>query len=134
MLAYDYLKQHAQPDLGLELVTRKCQVLLPDTLPAASIAPLQAMCVQRPLPHSTRIESLGVMFGPATAVTAHCETAVASSEHFFACVSHPAMPVQTACLLLRYCGVPKLGYLARITHPDLLLGSARRFDDMALQA
>jgi len=133
MRAYEYLKQHAQTDLGLELVTEKCQVFLPQTLPVESVALVQKMCTDRGLPCSAQMESLGVMFGPAASVTAHCDAAVANSEHFFACVSHPAMPVQTAALLLRYCGVPKLGYLARTTHPDLLLNPARRFDEMALQ-
>ena len=134
MRVYDYLKAHAQADLGLELVTAKCQVFLPQTLSADSIAPIQHMCAQRQLSHAFKMESLGVMFGPAASIAAHCESAVDGSEHFFACVSHPAMPVQTACLLLRYCAVPRLGYLARTTHPDLLLDSARRFDGLALQA
>src|SRR5207244_2109786 len=119
---------------GLELVTAKCQVYLPPTLTAKNVAPVQELCTQRRLTFATTMESLGVMFGPTAAVAAHCNAAVDSSEHFFACVSHPAMPVQTACLLLRYCAIPKLGYLARTTHPDLLLESARRFDGLALQA
>jgi len=134
MAAYDYLKQHAQAQLGLELVTAKCQVYVPPATAAspAVAARIQAQCNERQLPLAPHMESLGVMFGSDADVTAHCEGAVADSEHFFECLSHPAMPTQTAALLLRYCALPKLGYLARTTHPDMLAVPARRFDTMAL--
>ncbi|MDR3401982.1 MAG: reverse transcriptase domain-containing protein [Chthoniobacter sp.] len=135
MRAYDYLLSHAHAELGLELVTSKCQVYLPPTIVCPSIcASIQAQCRTRSLSYDTKMESLGVMFGPDADVRAHCESAVDGSSHFFECISHPAMPVQTASLLLRYCALPKLGYLARTTRPELLLESARRFDQMALRA
>ena len=118
----------------LELVTAKCQVFLPPTVAANRVQAIHEQCVQRHLVHSTEMESLGVMFGPDASVMRHCQQAVDASAHFFACVLHPAMPTQTAALLLRYCTVPKLGYLARTTRPELLLEPARRFDRMALQA
>ena len=34
--------------------------------------------------------------------------------------------------LLRYCGIPKLDYLLRTTHPDLIAEAALRFDQCAL--
>ena len=134
MRVYDYLKSHAQSELGLELVTSKCQVYTPPTVAAAQMPSIHALCTERQLPHASEMESLGVMFGPLVSVVAHCDAAVDASEHFFACVAHPSMPVQTASLLLRYCAIPKLGYLARTVHPDMLLEPARRFDQMALQA
>ncbi|MDR3736561.1 MAG: hypothetical protein P4L10_13640, partial [Acidobacteriaceae bacterium] len=135
MRAYDYLKSHAQIELGLELVTAKCQVYLPPTIVCpVTTASIHARCHSRHLSHGTKMESLGVMFGPDASVRAHCESAVDGSAHFFECISHPAMPVQTASLLLRYCALPKLGYLARTTQPELLLESSRRFDQMALRA
>ena len=134
MRAYDYLKAHAHADLGLELATAKCQVYLPPTLEAEQHPAVIAMCESRQLPHATHMGSLGVMFGPPMRIEDHCDAAVDASEHFFACVSHPAMPAQTAALLLRYCAIPKLGYLARTTHPEQLLAPSRRFDAMALRA
>ena len=87
---------------GLELVTRKCQVYLPPTITEEAVsARIKKLCATRHLPHDTRMESLGVMFGASDAVTAHCELAVTASEHFFECVQHPHMPKQTATLLLR---------------------------------
>jgi len=44
------------------------------------------------------------------------------------------MPKPTAALLLRYCALPKLGYLTRTTDPELLLKPAQRFDELALAA
>lgn len=134
MRAYDYLKQHAHTDLGLELVTAKCQVYIPPTVLPDHLAEIHAECGQRSLRHATNMESLGVMFGSEEAVRAHCNTAVDDSEHFFRCVSHPAMPAQTAAILLRHCAIPKLGYLARTTLPEHLLEPAQRFDRMALAA
>jgi hypothetical protein len=101
---------------------------------ARTAAGIRDQCRTRGLSHDTRMESLGVMFGSEAAVRAHCEAAVDASAHMFECLTHPAMPTQTASLLLRYCALPRLGYLARTTHPDVLLEPARRFDRMALQA
>jgi Reverse transcriptase (RNA-dependent DNA polymerase) len=136
MRAYDYLLAHAHAELGLELVTSKCQVYLPPPVAACArtAAGIRDQCRTRGLSHDTHMESLGVMFGPEAAVRAHCEAAVDASTHMFECLTHPAMPTQTASLLLRYCALPRLGYLARTTHPDILLEPARRFDRMALQA
>jgi len=132
--AFDYLKEHAHTDMGLELVAAKCQVYIPPTVAADRLPAIHAACEEKSLRYASEMESLGVMFGPAAAVTAHCEAAVDASEHFFACISHPAMPAQTAAILLRYCAIPKLGYLARTTLPEHLLEPARRFDGMAMRA
>ena len=72
-----------------------------------------------------------MMFGSDTAVTAHCDAAVAASEHFLV-PRAPGHARPTAALLLRYCALPKLGHLARTTHPDALAAPAERFDAMAL--
>jgi len=132
--SFDYLQAHAQMEFELELVTAKCQVFLPPTVAPSRVQAIHEQCAQRHLAHSTEMESLGVMFGPDASVMRHCQQAVDTSAHFFACVSHPAMPTQTAALLLRFCAIPKLGYLARTTRPELLLEPARCFDQMALQA
>ncbi|MDR3572021.1 MAG: reverse transcriptase domain-containing protein, partial [Candidatus Pacebacteria bacterium] len=136
MRVYDYLEQHAHVDLGLELVTAKCQVFLPPTTTTAVevVDAIHTACADRGLAHDTRMESLGVMFGPHAEIVAHVDSAVDDSAHFFRCLTHPSMHVQTASLLLRSCALPKLSYLTRTTHPDLLLAPARRFDQMALDA
>ncbi|MDR3446587.1 reverse transcriptase domain-containing protein [Dyella sp.] len=136
MLAYDHLAQHAHAELGLELVAAKCQVYLPPTTTAhlAATRAIHDQCAVRGLACDTKMESLGVMFGGRDDIVAHCDAAVDGSARFFECISHASMPVQTASLLLRYCAIPKLGYLARTTHPEPLTEPARRFDQMALRA
>jgi len=82
-------------------------VFLPPTVAPSRVQAIREQCAQRHLAHSTEMESLGVMFGPDASVMRHCQQAVDASAHFFACVLHPAMPTQTAALLLRYC-IPAL--------------------------
>ena len=43
------------------------------------------------------------------------------------------MPAQVAQTLLRYCGVPKLSYLARTVRPELLAKPSRDFDAMVMR-
>ena len=129
--AFDRINASA-PKLKLRLRVNKCAIYLPDTLsnPADREAAIAA-CSQRSLPHSSHLESLGVMFGSDEKIQQHCAEAVDKQQRFFELLCHPAMPVQVAFTLLRYCGIPRLSYLARTTLPKLLLESARRFDRMA---
>ena len=100
----------------------------------ASIMPLSvaAACEQRRLSLSRSMEALGVMFGEDAVIEAQCAEAVHSSEAFFAALTHPELPTQMAFSLLRSCGIPRLGFLARTTHPDGLSTAALRFDEQAL--
>lgn len=133
MKAFDYIKQHALAELGLELTTSKCQVFIPTSTPADDATSIRTLCESDAyhLPHSDHMESLGVMFGPTAHIIKHCDDAVDKSEYLFECLSHKDMPAQSALLLLRYCQLPRLGYLARTTHPDDLAAPAARFDMMA---
>jgi hypothetical protein len=54
-------------------------------------------------------------------------------QFYFDALEHPEMPVQHASLLLRYCQLPKLGYLGRTMRPDRLKAAAARFDERALE-
>ena len=63
MAAYDYVRQHAQAELGLQLVTAKCQVYTPPQLSPASRVAVAELSESRQLPHADTMESLGVMFG-----------------------------------------------------------------------
>ena len=62
----------------------------------------------------------------------YCEDAVDECEEFFQALEHPEMGTQASALLLRYCAIPRLGYLSRTTHPDRLRHAARRFDERTL--
>ena len=134
---YDYVKQHAQSDFGLELRVDKCEVYLPaESRAAATAEQLQSMlqsCAERNLQVSSRTESLGVMHGSIADVSDFCHEAVDSADFFFEALEHPDMPVQHASLLLRCCQLPRLGYLARTAHPDQLAAAAQRFDQRAVR-
>ena len=132
MAAYDYILAHAA-EFGLELVPNKCQVFLPDVGGAVEdLHTLADQCAERNVQLSGSMESLGVMFGSDEEIEAHAEAAVTASESFFDALTHEEMPVQTAFSLLRYCALPRLGYLARTAHPERLDKPAQRFDRMAV--
>jgi hypothetical protein len=85
-------------------------------------------CAALSLPVSNSLSSLGVLFGPDALVSQHCLTTADKHTAFFDALTHPEMPVQMAFLLLRYCGVPKMSYLARTVQPPVLQATAAKFD------
>src|SRR4051812_22864565 len=106
--AFDYIQQHAA-DFQLTLRINKCAVYIPDDqVPKATRALIEQNCSARQLRHANSLETLGVLIGREEDVIAHAEAAVDSHEELFACLEHPAMPVQDALLLLRYCALPRL--------------------------
>jgi hypothetical protein len=54
------------------------------------------------------------------------------TDLFFRRLTNPNLAVQTAMILLRLCGVPKMSYLLRVTPPDAIYATAARFDQEAL--
>ena len=123
----------AAPSHSLQLRVDKCVVYLPPSLSAPDRAAVQTECDKRNLRTSDKLMSLGVMHGSDAEVEQHCMAKVDSHERFFDLLCHPAMPVQSGFTLLRYCALPRLGYLARTTPPDRLRAAAARFDAMALR-
>jgi len=130
MKVYDYILQHAASEFSLELCIEKCQVYIPTTVNDSTS--IIDMCRARKLHHDDHMESLGVMYGSDEQVEQYCEKSVSDSELFFRALTHPEMPAQIASSLLRYCGIPRLGYLARTAHPDRLHTAAKRFDQLTL--
>jgi hypothetical protein len=134
---FDHVRERSLHEFGLELRVDKCVVYMPrETQEAATPEQLEAMqaaCAERGLRITDRIESLGVMHGSTEDVELFCEEAVNESESFFQALEHPDLPTQHASLLLRYCQVPRLGYLARTVHPDQLEAAAKRFDLRAIR-
>jgi hypothetical protein len=129
--AFDYIQKEA-PALGLALQTHKCKVYLPPELQdEQEIRTVGEECDTRGLKCHRKIEALGVTFGTDTDIEAHCAEIVESHRGFFAALTHPEMPKQVAFSLLRYCGLPRLGYLARTVPPNQLKNAAREFDLMA---
>ena len=54
------------------------------------------------------------------------------TDLFFARLTNPNLGVQTAMILLRLCGVPKMSYLLRVTPPEAMQELATQFDLDAL--
>ena len=92
------------------------------------------LCKEKSISFSDHMESLGVMYGDHDHVELHCDQVVSHSEYLFRALTHKEMPKQIALSLLRYCGITKLGYLTRTTHPDRLEAAALRFDQLTMDA
>ena len=69
-----------------------------------------------------------------TSRTDFCTKVEVSHTRFFDALCHPHMPAQTAMLLLRLSGLPRLSYLSRVVPPSLLLSAARDFDSLVINA
>ena len=54
------------------------------------------------------------------------------TDLFFSRLTNPYLGVQTAMILLRFCGVPKMSYLLRVTSPEAMEQLATQFDIDAL--
>jgi hypothetical protein len=54
------------------------------------------------------------------------------TDLFFTRLTNPHLGVQTAMILLRYCGIPKMNYLLKVIPPDAIATIAKQFDDQAL--
>ena len=54
------------------------------------------------------------------------------TDPFFRRLTNPHLGVQTAMILLRLCGVPKMNYLLRVTPPEAIKELAAAFDEDAL--
>ena len=50
------------------------------------------------------------------------------ADPFFSRLTKPHLGVQSAMLLLRYCGIPKMSYLLRVTPPEAIKDIAADFD------
>jgi hypothetical protein len=136
--AFAFIQAHAKDDYSLELRVDKCQVFTPPAIAClpdgpSLISSILSTCSAAGISCSNRMECLGVMFGCDDTVRAHCSSEVQSSEYFFSALQHRAMPAQVAQCLLRYCGVPKLNYLARTVEPELLDAASRQFDALAME-
>ena len=126
--AYDRIVTLAEK-YHLTLRTEKCAVYIPPTLECDSTRDkIQSECTQRHLAHFDHLESLGVLLGSDAAIESHLSTAVDSHDQLFAGLEHSSMPVQIGYALLRYCALPRLGFLARTTHPRHFQQAAARFD------
>ena len=132
MQAFERIKLQA-PTLGLELQVAKCKAFTPPQMEAAApevLARIRSNCASAGLECHSHMEALGVMFGSDTHIEAHLATTVDSHRAFLDILTHPKMPAQIAAALLRQSALPRLGFLARTTHPDNFQAAASKFDGM----
>jgi hypothetical protein len=55
-------------------------------------------------------------------------------NNWFNNIDNTALPVQHSMLLLKYCGVPKLNYLSRVTPPPAFASTARLVDNRVMKS
>lgn len=150
--AYDRFKESLS-ELNLCLAPTKCHVLMPkvntnthsdqdsDQMSAqyamicekiAAAANERNLCIQ----HSD-LQVLGVYLSHNDEqIEEWCYNLVSSdnteTDRMFQALVHPAMPVQIANLLLRYCMVPRMNYLCRTIHPRHIHTATMEFDKRVL--
>ena len=120
---------------GPELCLRKCEALWPRATDHAAYLPFVAAmhAAGVSVRHDT-VAMLGTTAGLPDKRGAHCLAAAACSASLLAAVAHPLMPSQIAVLLLRYCAVPRMSYLTRVTPPSIIMPALEQFDAAIQQA
>jgi hypothetical protein len=84
---------------------------------------------------TTVVELLGSpMGGDREAVQAQLLEIVRSHDRFFEGLQQPQVPLQTAYILLRASGIPRLNYTNRTAYPADAATAARRFDELVVRA
>jgi hypothetical protein len=117
---------------SLPLNASKCAILHPNSEPPAALA---EQCAGRgiTLAAGPALPLLGTLVGRlGESVVAWCGTYAQEHRQLFQALQHPEMPLQVAYLLLRVCGVPRMGYLTRTTPPSLSTTGLQAFDTMVL--
>jgi hypothetical protein len=138
MAAYDRL-EHLLANRGdMQLQPVKCRVLIPayqshtdtiqsDIRSAAHHRRLRVVYGSMPL--------LGSCIGIDDAQAKQIVTAaVASNDRLLQRIQHPALPSQVAYHVLKQCIITKVGYLARVTRPELIDDALRLFDARVMDA
>ena len=103
------------PAIGLDIACQKCEIYCPS--PAITIPDCQLPVT------SEGIVILGMRLGNAKFVSNFCSTYGNTGEQLCDQLSS-LNDVQSASLLLKYCHVPRLNYLARVVPPNLLTSAA----------
>ena len=79
-------------------------------------------------------DSLGAMVGhDDVAIRKWALEKAKSHDQLVAALLHPAMPVQHAMAILRFCAIPRMNYLTRVIRPDLLRPACEYFDKKVLR-
>ena len=113
---------------GLELVVSKSKALWPrQTSPQPEIV-TQVLDLGLTLVYGST-DSLGALVGhDDVAIRKWALEKAKSHNQLFADLLHPALPVQHAMAILRFCAIPRMNYLTRVVRPDLLRPACEYFD------
>ena len=113
---------------GLDLVLAKCKALWSrQTAPPPEVV-AQVLQSGLTLVYGTT-DSLGALVGhDDVAIRKWALEKAMSHDQLFAALLHPAMPVQHAMAILRFCAIPRMNYLTRVIRPDLLRPACEYFD------
>ena len=84
--------------------------------------------------HTGAMSTLGAMVGfDIDKISKWVGKKLEKHQRLFELLSHDELPAQIACLLLRLCAVPCMGYLLRVTPPPILAEHAQRFDRTVIE-
>jgi len=105
---------------GLELVVCKSKALWPrQTSPQPEVV-AQVLDLGLTLVYGST-DSLEALVGhDDVAIRKWALEKAKSHNQLFDDLLHPALPVQHAMAILRFCGIPRMNYLTRVVRPDLL--------------
>ena len=88
----------------------------------------QVLCAGLILSYGS-LDSLGALVGrDDTATKKWALEKARSHDQLFEALLHPALPVQHAMAILRFCAIPRMNYLTRVVRPDLLQPACLYFD------
>ena len=114
--------------VGLGLVLSKCKALWPREAAPSSEIVRQILDSGLTLVYGS-MDSLGALVGSDDVATSKWALEKAQShDQLFAALLHPALPVQHAMGILRFCAIPRMNYLTRVVRPDLLRPACEYFD------
>ena len=107
-------------DSGLEIRRNKCGILWPHNAPIPEALKTEADKRNITI-HTGAMSTLGAMVGfDIDKISKWVGKKLEKHQRLFELLSHDELPAQIACLLLRLCAVPCMGYLLRVTPPPIL--------------
>ena len=120
-------------DTGLEIRRNKCGILWPHKEPIPEQLAKEAQARDIKI-ETGAMATLGAMVGfDMDKISAWVGQKLQKHEKLFELLRRDELPAQIACLLLRLCAVPCMGYLLRVTPPPILRDHARLFDAQVIE-
>ncbi len=131
--SFDYMKQLLETEGDLKLNPAKCRIIIPNTnIDDDTRQTIIQMTQDRGLTmvQQASMEILGGCVGGCdVTISNYVKTYCDNTEPLLQAIQHEAMPVQVAAKIVRQCIITKLGYISRVTPPQLAQQPLIEFDD-----